>query len=229
MKAAGVASRIHCCDARRPAPAPKDVTTLIMPLREMKDAGEIELLKKASTASIEAQSEMMKSVKPGETERAIAGSMTAAWYKQGCERPSYAPIVGTGINSTILHYSENSPHHRGWRRGGRGCCLRVLDVRCPTLRAPFLRTATSRARQREIYNVVLGAQKAAIDAFVAGKSKINDFATVAIPIRSTPPLTTTSTLTARICTASHSASTGCTVWDTWWASTYTIPRSIPQC
>ena len=80
------------------AAAAKDVTTLTMPLREIKDAGEIELLKKASAASIAGQREMMKAVRPGETERAIAGDMTAVWFKQGCERPSYAPIVGTGIN-----------------------------------------------------------------------------------------------------------------------------------
>ena len=101
------------------APAPKDVTTLTMPLREVKDAGEIELLKKASAASIAGQREMMKAVKPGETERAVAGAMTAVWFKQGCERPSYAPIVGTGINSTSLHYSENARTIAGWRYGRR--------------------------------------------------------------------------------------------------------------
>ena len=85
-------------------PSPRDVTTLTMPLREIKDAREIELLKKASTASIAAQRVMMKAVKPGVTERAVAGKMTASWLEQGCERASYAPIVGSGINSTTLHY-----------------------------------------------------------------------------------------------------------------------------
>ena len=45
--------------------------------------------------------------KSGMTERAVAGAMTAVWMENGCERPSYAPIVGSGINSTILHYSAN--------------------------------------------------------------------------------------------------------------------------
>jgi len=45
--------------------------------------------------------------KAGTPERAIAGLMTAAWMQNGCERPSYAPIVGSGINSTTLHYSAN--------------------------------------------------------------------------------------------------------------------------
>lgn len=156
------------------APAAHDVTTLTMPLREVKDNGEIDLLKKASTASIAAQKEMMKSVKPGVTERTIAGKMTAVWYEQGCERPSYAPIVGSGPNSTTLHYSANS---RTIKDGD----VVVVDAACEysMYASDITRTVPANghftARQREIYNVVLGAQKAAMDAFVAGKSKINDF------------------------------------------------------
>ena len=155
-------------------PTPHDVATLTMPLREVKDTGEIDLLKKASTASIAAQKEMMKSVKPGVTERTIAGKMTAVWYEQGCERPSYAPIVGTGVNSTTLHYSANS---RTIEDGD----VVVVDAACEysMYASDITRTVPANghftARQREIYNVVLGAQKAAIDGFVAGKSKINDF------------------------------------------------------
>jgi Xaa-Pro aminopeptidase len=156
------------------APAPRDVTALTMSLREVKDSGEIELLKKASTASIAGQREMMKSVKPGVTERTIAGKMTAAWYEQGCERPSYAPIVGTGINSTTLHYSANSATIADGD-------VVVVDAACEysMYASDITRTVPANghftARQREIYNVVLGAQKAAIEAFIAGKSEINDF------------------------------------------------------
>ena len=156
------------------ATAPRDVTTLTMPLREVKDVGETELLKKASTASIAGQREMMKAVKPGETERAVAGAMMASWLSHGCERPSYAPIVGTGIDSTILHYSENV---RTIQDGD----VVVVDAACEysMYASDITRTVPANghftARQREIYDIVLGAQKAAIDAFVAGKSKINDF------------------------------------------------------
>jgi len=155
------------------APAAHDVTALLTALRDVKDAGEIELLKKASVASITAQREMMRAVKPGVTERAIAGRMTAVWLEQGCERPSYAPIVGSGINSTTLHYAENA---RTMESGD----IVVVDAACEfsmyasdiTRTVPVSGHFT--ARQREIYNIVLGAQKAAIEAFVAGKSTIND-------------------------------------------------------
>lgn len=156
------------------APAARDVTVATLPLRETKDSEEIDLLKKASAASIASQREMMKIVKPGRTERAIAGAMTAVWYQQGCERPSYAPIVGTGINSTVLHYSENA---RTIQDGD----IVVVDAACEysMYASDITRTVPASGhfteRQREIYNVVLGAQKAAVDAFVAGKSKINDF------------------------------------------------------
>jgi len=155
------------------APAAHDVTQLTMPLREVKDAGEIALLQKASVASMEAQRVMMRAVKPGATERAVAGAMYASWLQQGCERPSYAPIVGSGINSTTLHYSENS---RTMQSGD----VVVVDAACEfsMYASDITRTVPVGGhftqRQREIYNIVLGAQKAAIEAFVAGKSSIND-------------------------------------------------------
>jgi Xaa-Pro aminopeptidase len=152
---------------------PHDVTGLTMLLREVKDAGEIDLLKKASEASMAAQLVMMKAVKPGVTERALAGAMYASWLQNGCERDSYAPIVGSGINSTTLHYSANS---RTIEDGD----VVVVDAACEysMYASDITRTVPANghftARQREIYNIVLGAQQAAIDAFVAGKSKIND-------------------------------------------------------
>jgi Xaa-Pro aminopeptidase len=152
---------------------PRDVTTLTQQLRVVKDAGEIELLKKAANASIDAQRVMMKATKSGVTERALAGKMTAAWMENGCERASYAPIVGSGINSTTLHYSENT---RTLEDGD----ILLVDAACEysMYASDITRTLPVNGhftpRQREIYNIVLGAQQAAIDAFVAGKSKIND-------------------------------------------------------
>jgi Xaa-Pro aminopeptidase len=154
-------------------PPAHDVTVPIATLRLTKDTGEIDLLKKASAASIAGQRAMMKAVKPGTTERTVAGKMTAAWFEQGCERPAYAPIVGSGINSTILHYAENS---RTIEDGD----VVTVDAACEYSRyaSDITRTVPANGhftpRQREIYDVVLGAQKAAIDAFVAGKSKIDD-------------------------------------------------------
>jgi Xaa-Pro aminopeptidase len=151
----------------------QDVTKLTAQLRVVKDDGEIALLRKTSEASMQAQRVMMRAARPGVTERALAGKMTAAWFEAGCERPSYAPIVGSGINSTTLHYSENT---RTLEDGD----ILLVDAACEysMYAGDITRTVPVNGhftpRQREIYNIVLGAQQAAIDAFVAGKSKIND-------------------------------------------------------
>ena len=154
-------------------PMARDVTTRTAELRVVKDAGEVDLLTKASTASIAGQRVMMEAVKPGVTERTVAGKMTAAWMEKGCERASYAAIVGSGPNSTTLHYAENE---RTIEDGD----IVVVDAACEysMYASDITRTVPANghftARQREIYDIVLGAQQAAIDAFVAGKSTIND-------------------------------------------------------
>ncbi len=155
------------------APSAHDVTRLMMPLRQVKDQGEVDLLKKASDASIAAQRAMLRATKPGTTERTISGKMTEVWFEQGCERPSYAPIVGTGVNSTTLHYSANSATLQDGD-------IMVVDAACEysMYASDITRTLPVNGhftpRQREIYNIVLGAQQAAIEAFVAGKSTIDD-------------------------------------------------------
>jgi len=155
------------------APAPRDATAPIAELRVVKDEGELALLKKAADASIAAQRTMMQSVHPGVSEREIAGKIYEKLLEGGCERPSYASIVGSGINSTTLHYSENS------RTMADGDIL-VVDAagEYSGYASDITRTVPVNgrftARQREVYDVVLGAQRAAAEAFVAGKSTLND-------------------------------------------------------
>lgn len=155
------------------APKPHDVAEPTQQLRVVKDAGEIDLLRKAGNASIAAQRAMMRAIKPDASERAVAGKMWAAWLEHGCERASYSPIVGSGPNSVTLHYAAND---RTMKAGE----VVVVDAACEysmyasdiTRTVPVSGHFT--ARQREIYDIVLGAQRAAAAAFVAGKSKIND-------------------------------------------------------
>ena len=155
------------------APATRDVADLTMLLRAVKSPAELELLKKASDASIAAQLAEMKAVRPGVTERKVAGVITEKLMEGGCERVSYAPIVGSGKNSTTLHYSENS----ATMKAGDDV---VIDAagEYSMYASDITRTLPVdghfTARQREIYDIVLGAQRAAAAAFVAGKSKIND-------------------------------------------------------
>jgi len=148
-----------------------DIRPLLGSLRTVKDAGEVELIRKAVNASIAAQLAAIKAIKPGATEREISALLQYEWGKRGCERPAYAPIVGSGLNSTVLHYSDDS----GTIQNGD---LVLMDAagEYSLYASDITRTAPVSgkftARQREIYEIVLGAQKAAIAAFQSGVSHL---------------------------------------------------------
>jgi Xaa-Pro aminopeptidase len=150
---------------------PRDVRPVLDELRKVKDAGEIALIRKAAAASEEAHLATLHAMKPGTTEREISALMQYEFERHGCERPAYAPIVGSGFNSTVLHYSANS----GPVRDGD---VVVMDVagEYSFYAMDITRTLPANgkftARQREIYDIVLGAQQAAIAAFQAGKSRL---------------------------------------------------------
>lgn len=150
-----------------------DASGPISQLRAIKDPVEVELLSKAAKASAVAQLALRKAVDAGTSERAVAGVFTEAIMKQGCARPSYPPIVGSGANSTVLHYEEDT----GTMQAGD---VVVIDAaaECSMYASDITRTLPVSGkftpRQQEIYDIVRGAQQAAIDGFVAGKSRIND-------------------------------------------------------
>ncbi len=139
----------------------------IAKLRMIKSPAEIELLTKASEASVAAHLAAWKMIKPGEYEYQVAGTMLGTYYERGCEGNAYSPIVGSGPNSTILHYSANR------RRMDSGELL-LMDVgaQCSDYASDVTRTVPVNGkftpRQREIYEIVLGAQKAAIAAIKPG-------------------------------------------------------------
>jgi Xaa-Pro aminopeptidase len=140
-------------------------------LRVIKSPAEIELLTKAANATVAAHLAAWKMIKPGEYEYQIAATMQGVYFSQGCEGNAYEPIVGSGPNSIILHYSANR------RRADAGEVL-LMDVgaQCSDYAMDVTRTVpvngTFTPRQREIYEIVLGAQKAAIAAVKPG-AKMN--------------------------------------------------------
>ena len=149
----------------------QDVRPMLASLRTYKDPGEIERIRHATDASIAAHFAAMRTVKPGVTEREISALMQYEWGKRGCERPAYAPIVGSGFNSTVLHYSDDS----GTMQSGD---VVVIDAagEYSMYASDITRTlpvsGKFTARQREIYDIVLGAQQAAMAAFRSGKSSL---------------------------------------------------------
>lgn len=149
----------------------QDVKAMITAQRTVKDAGEIALIRKAVDASVAAHMAAMKAVKPNVKEYEISALMEYEWGRRGCERPSYSSIVGSGHNSTVLHYSENT---NTMKTGD----VVVIDAAAEysMYAADITRTLPVNghftARQREIYEIVRGAQEAAMAAFQTGKSML---------------------------------------------------------
>ena len=147
----------------------QDVKPSIAGLRVHKDAGEISLLQKAVDISVLAHTAAMKALKENLPEYQISALLQYEWEKRGCERAAYPSIVGSGHNSTVLHYSENTSTMMAGD-------MVVIDAaaECSMYAADITRTLPVSGhftpRQREIYDIVLGAQQAAIDAFQSGKS-----------------------------------------------------------
>src|SRR5258708_331648 len=149
----------------------RDAKTPIARLRMVKDAGELHMIASATEASEFAHRAALKAIHPGVSEREISALMQYEFGKRGCERPAYAPIVGSGFFSTVLHYSNDE---KIMKDGD----VVVMDVagEYAMYASDITRTAPVNGkfttRQREIYNIVLGAQEAAIQAFQLGKSKL---------------------------------------------------------
>ena len=147
----------------------QDVRPLLAGLRTYKDAGEMDRVRKAVNASIAAHFSAMHTLKPGMNEREISALMQYEWGRRGCERPAYAPIVGSGFNSTVLHYSDDS----GPIQSGDVVVIDAAgeySLYASDITRTLPATGKFSARQREIYDIVLGAQRAAIAAFQSGKS-----------------------------------------------------------
>src|SRR5271166_4081220 len=84
-----------------------DVKPLMAQLRVVKDQGEVERIRHATDASIAAHLAALQMIKPGLNEHDVDARMQYEFLKRGCDRPAYAPIVGVGANSTVLHYSAD--------------------------------------------------------------------------------------------------------------------------
>jgi Xaa-Pro aminopeptidase len=145
----------------------KDIRAQINTLRQIKSPGEIAFLQRAIDLSLDAHLEAMRMMRPGLYEYQVAAKMVEVHQMGGSEAEGYAPIVGAGPNSTALHYDKLS------RKIEDGDIV-VLDVgaQYAGYSADITRTLPANGkftpRQLEIYNIVLGAQNAAIAAIKPG-------------------------------------------------------------
>jgi Xaa-Pro aminopeptidase len=145
----------------------KDVRQQIAAMRLVKSPTELVLLQKAIDLSLDAHLSAMKMMRPGLVEYEVAAKMVEVHSMGGAENEAYHPIVGAGPNSTALHYDFLG------RKIQDGDIV-VLDVAAQYsgYAADITRTLPANGkftpRQREIYEIVLGAQNAAMATLKPG-------------------------------------------------------------
>ena len=96
-------------DVARRGPVPmSSLDTVLAKLRATKSPAELALLRRAVDVSVVAHQQAMRAVAPGCGEYEIQALVDGTFRRLGADGPSYGSIVGSGPNSTVLHYMEDS-------------------------------------------------------------------------------------------------------------------------
>ena len=133
---------------------------LVTAMRSKKSAAEMDLIQRAAAISMEAHAEAARALEPGMNEFEIQALLEYTFRRYGADRPAYASIVGSGPNSTVLHYNRDD---RYMKAGD----LLLIDAAASFggYAADVTRTFPVSGRftpeQREIYQIVRDAQAAA--------------------------------------------------------------------
>jgi Xaa-Pro aminopeptidase len=147
----------------------RDLRVIVDELRLIKDRHELSLMRSAARISAAAHRRAMMATRPGRMEYEIEAELLHDFRRNGSQFPAYTPIVAGGANACILHYRDNSAR---LKKGD----LLLIDAACELdgYASDITRTFPVDGRfskpQREIYELVLAAQAAAIKAVRPGRS-----------------------------------------------------------
>ncbi|WP_298624301.1 Xaa-Pro aminopeptidase [uncultured Legionella sp.] len=144
-----------------------DLEPIISEMRLFKSDAELELMRKAASISVHAHQRAMQVCREMEHEYQLEAELIYEFSRHGCRSVAYDPIVGSGENACILHYTDNN---RSLRQGD----LVLIDAggEYENYAADITRTfpvsGTFTPDQKSIYELVLKAQKAGIAAIKPG-------------------------------------------------------------
>lgn len=155
-----VTQRIEALMAGHPGVAIEPINAQVNMLRAVKSPAELDLLEKSVAITVAAHREVAGILAPGMNEFEFDAIVSYTFRRHGAEGSAFASIVGSGSNSTILHYNANDR----FMEAGE---VVVVDIGASYggYAADVTRTYPVSGRftpeQRAIYQVVLDAQKAA--------------------------------------------------------------------
>ena len=155
----------------------KDLHTACVPLREQKDAEEVDRIRKAMDITRQGLEFVMKNLKPGMMEYQVQADFEYRCRQLGAKRQAFPTIAGSGINGCMMHYGTN---HCEVQDG----TLILLDLGakyenyCSDITRTYPANGKFSPRQREVYALVLKANEAVAAAAKPGitTKDLNDIA-----------------------------------------------------
>lgn len=138
-----------------------DVEGLIHEMRLIKDAYEIDIMRRAAAISARAHIRAMQICKPGLREYQLEAELLHEFRNSGAQSVAYNSIVASGANSCILHYRAGSTE----LRSGELCLIDAgceLDGYASDITRTFPVNGKFTGPQRALYDITLAAQEAAI-------------------------------------------------------------------
>ena len=139
----------------------RDVRAEVSDMRLVKDEHELDVMRRAAQISSAAHVRAMQFAAPGMREYQVEAELIHEFCRNGARAPAYGSIVAAGANACVLHYRENTAE---LRKGDlmlidAGC---ELDSYASDITRTFPIASRFSAPQRDIYELVLASQEAAI-------------------------------------------------------------------
>jgi len=146
-----------------------DARTMLDEMRLHKDDSEIATMRRAADISAAAHIRAMRATRPGGMEYEIEAELLYEFRRRGAQYPAYWPIVASGPNACVLHYRDNNQllNDGDLLLIDAGC---ELDGYASDVTRTFPVNGKFSPAQRQLYELVLEAQAAAIAATRAGAS-----------------------------------------------------------
>ncbi|TWG83962.1 aminopeptidase P [Cupriavidus gilardii J11] len=144
-----------------------DIRTLLDEMRLFKDAGELAIMRRAARISAQAHVRAMRACREGLREYHLEAELLYEFRRHGAQSVAYNSIVAAGPNACVLHYRAGPAE----LRDGDLCLIDAgceLDGYASDITRTFPVSGRFSAAQRELYELVLAAQQAAIAQTRAG-------------------------------------------------------------
>ncbi len=163
------AVRAQARSGKRPPSTVRDLHAVLDAMRLIKDNHEITLMQRAADIASQGHRRAMGACRPGLFEYALEAELSYEFRRLGGDTHAYTPIVAGGANACVLHYVSNN-------QALQDNTLVLIDAGCEVegYASDITRTFPVNGKfsgpQKEVYEIVLAAQKAAIDKVEPGAS-----------------------------------------------------------